>query len=42
MSGIFGDPATIHAHRLNERTGVQSLYEGREFLQRLIRIYADP
>ena len=40
ISGIFWDPATRNAHGLNERVGVQSLYEGREFLERLIRAYA--
>lgn len=40
ISGIFSDPATTNAHGLNERTRVQSLYEGREFLERLIRAYA--
>jgi hypothetical protein len=40
VSGLFGDPATTNAHGLNERMGVQSLYEGREFLDRLIKVYA--
>jgi acetylornithine deacetylase/succinyl-diaminopimelate desuccinylase-like protein len=40
VSGIFGDPATTNAHGLNERMRVQSLYEGREFLERLVRAYA--
>lgn len=40
VNGIFGDPATTNAHGLNERMRVQSLYEGREFLERLIRAYA--
>ena len=40
ISGIFWDPATRNAHGLNERVGVQALYEGREFLERLIRAYA--
>ncbi len=40
VSGIFADQATRNAHGLNERTRVQSLFEGREFLDRLIRIYA--
>ncbi len=41
VSGIFSDPATTNAHGLNERVRVQSLYEGREFLDRLIKAYAD-
>jgi acetylornithine deacetylase/succinyl-diaminopimelate desuccinylase-like protein len=40
VSGIFSDPATTNAHGLNERIGVQALYEGREFLERLVRAYA--
>jgi acetylornithine deacetylase/succinyl-diaminopimelate desuccinylase-like protein len=40
VSGLFGDPATTNAHGLNERMGVQSLYEGREFLDRLIKVFA--
>ena len=41
VSGIFSDPATTNAHGLNERVRVQSLYEGRVFLDRLIRAYSD-
>ena len=40
VSGIFADPALTHAHGLNERVRVQSLYEGRAFLDQLIRAYA--
>ena len=40
VSGIFADPETTNAHGLNERVQVQALYEGREFLLRLIRAYA--
>jgi acetylornithine deacetylase/succinyl-diaminopimelate desuccinylase-like protein len=40
VSGIFSDPATTNAHGLNERILVQSLFEGREFLERLVRAYA--
>jgi acetylornithine deacetylase/succinyl-diaminopimelate desuccinylase-like protein len=40
VSGIFADPETTNAHGLNERVRVQSLYEGREFLDQLIRAYA--
>ncbi len=40
VSGLFSDPETTNAHGLNERMRVQSLLEGREFLDRLVRIYA--
>ncbi len=40
VSGIFSDPATINKHGLNERIGVQALYQGREFLDRLVKLYA--
>jgi len=39
ISGMFADPNTSGFHGLNERVPVQSLYESREFLNRLIRIY---
>jgi acetylornithine deacetylase/succinyl-diaminopimelate desuccinylase-like protein len=41
VSGIFFEPDLGHIHGLNERVGVQSLYEGREFLYRLVKAYAD-
>jgi acetylornithine deacetylase/succinyl-diaminopimelate desuccinylase-like protein len=34
------DPETTRAHGLNERMRVQSLFEGREFLTKLIQAYA--
>lgn len=37
VSGIFTDPSTSNAHGLNERVGVKELYEGREFLYRLVK-----
>jgi len=40
VSGIFSDGATTNAHGLNERMRVQSLMEGREFLHRLAKLYA--
>jgi acetylornithine deacetylase/succinyl-diaminopimelate desuccinylase-like protein len=40
VSGIFADPETTNAHGLNERVRVQSLYEGREFLDQVIKAYA--
>ncbi len=41
VSGMFGDPADYRAHGLNERILVRSLYEGREFLYRLVKELAD-
>jgi acetylornithine deacetylase/succinyl-diaminopimelate desuccinylase-like protein len=41
VSGMFSDGATTNAHGLNERIRVQSLLEGREFLYRLAKLYAD-
>jgi acetylornithine deacetylase/succinyl-diaminopimelate desuccinylase-like protein len=41
ISGIFADANTTNAHGLNERIRVQSLLEGREFLYRLTKLYAD-
>ena len=38
---VFVGPDLGHIHGLNEYIGVNSLLEGREFLYRLIRIYAD-
>ncbi|HZZ70044.1 MAG TPA: M20/M25/M40 family metallo-hydrolase [Phenylobacterium sp.] len=41
VSGLFFEPDLGRIHGLNERIGVQSLYEGREFLYRLVKLYAD-
>ena len=41
VSGMFSDGATTNAHGLNERIRVQSLMEGREFLYRLTKAYAN-
>jgi len=38
---IFAGPDLGRIHGLNEYVGVQPLLEGREFLYKLIRIYAD-
>ena len=38
---VFLGPDLGHIHGLNEYVGVKSLLEGREFLHRLIRIYAE-
>ena len=40
LSGMFGDPDGGGVHGLNERIRVRSLYEGREFLYRVVKIYA--
>lgn len=40
LSGIFGDPDGGGVHGLNERVRVQSLYEGRDFLHEVVKIYA--
>jgi acetylornithine deacetylase/succinyl-diaminopimelate desuccinylase-like protein len=38
---IFMGPDLGHIHGLNEYIGVTSLLEGREFLYRLVKIYAE-
>ncbi|WP_411286883.1 hypothetical protein [Phenylobacterium sp.] len=40
VSGIFYEPDLDRIHGLNERIGVESLYEGRDFLYRLVKVYA--
>ena len=39
MSGMFGDPDGGGVHGLNERIRVRSLYEGRDFLYDVVKIY---
>ncbi len=41
ITGIFQDPDGGNIHGLNERIRVKSVYEGRTFLYRLVKIYAD-
>ena len=41
VSGMFYEPDLGHIHGLNERIGVTSLMEAREFNYRLVKIYAD-
>ena len=41
VSGIFIDPDLGGIHGLNERIRVTSLMEGREFLYRLVKRYAE-
>jgi di/tripeptidase len=38
---IFAGPDLGNIHGLNEYVGVQTLLEGRDFLYRLVKIYAD-
>ncbi len=40
MSGMFAVPGEANAHGLNEKIRVKSLYEGREFLDSVVREYA--
>jgi acetylornithine deacetylase/succinyl-diaminopimelate desuccinylase-like protein len=39
VSGMFSVPNENNAHGLNERMRVKSLYEGRDFLERIVRAY---
>jgi acetylornithine deacetylase/succinyl-diaminopimelate desuccinylase-like protein len=41
VSGMFGDPDGNGAHGLNERMRVKSVYEGRDFLYQVVKIYAN-
>ena len=40
VTGLFTDPDGGHIHGLNERIRVVSVYEGRTFLYRLVKLYA--
>ena len=40
LTGFFADPAGSNAHGLNERIRVRSLYEGRDFLYEVVKLYA--
>jgi acetylornithine deacetylase/succinyl-diaminopimelate desuccinylase-like protein len=40
MSGMFGVSGESNAHGLNEKIRVTSLYEGRAFLESIVRAYA--
>ena len=39
LSGIFSTAGETNAHGLNEKVRVKSLYEGREFLDAVVRAY---
>ena len=41
VSGLFAEPSDLRTHGLNERILVKQLYEGREFLYRLVKELAD-
>jgi acetylornithine deacetylase/succinyl-diaminopimelate desuccinylase-like protein len=41
LSGMFIDPDLSNIHGLNERIRVQSLYDGRDFLYTLVKVYAE-
>ena len=41
VTGFFQDPDYGNIHGLNERIRVRSVYEGRTFLYRLVKIYAN-
>jgi acetylornithine deacetylase/succinyl-diaminopimelate desuccinylase-like protein len=41
LSGMFIDPDLSNIHGLNERIRVQSLYDGRDFLFDLVKVYAE-
>jgi len=41
IDGSFPDPELNHIHGLNEYAGVESLYKDRDFLYRLVKIYAE-
>lgn len=40
MSGMFSTPGENNAHGLDEKLRAQSLYEGRDFLEAIVREYA--
>lgn len=41
LSGIFAQPGETHAHGLDERIQVKSLYDGRAFLYQVIKLYSN-
>jgi acetylornithine deacetylase/succinyl-diaminopimelate desuccinylase-like protein len=41
VSGMFGDPDGNGAHGLNERLRVKSVYQGRDFLYDVVKIYVN-
>jgi len=41
LSGMFADASLGNIHGLNERISVQALMEGRQYLYRVVKLYAD-
>jgi acetylornithine deacetylase/succinyl-diaminopimelate desuccinylase-like protein len=41
VSGFFGDPDGNGVHGLNERARTKSVYDSRDYLYKLMKIYAD-
>jgi acetylornithine deacetylase/succinyl-diaminopimelate desuccinylase-like protein len=42
LTGFFSPPGGTNAHGLNEFMPVRSLYEGRDFLHEVVKLYASP
>ena len=40
VSGIFTEPSDARAHGLDERVAIPRLYDGREFMYRMVRQFA--
>jgi len=38
VSGVFGDMDDVRAHGRDERIKIEHLYEGQEFLYRLVKV----
>ncbi len=41
LTGMFSEPSGNGAHGLNEKMRVRSLYEGRDFLYEVVKLYAN-
>ena len=41
LSGMFAEPSRSGVHGLNERIAVKSLLDGRTYLYRVVKLYAD-
>ena len=41
LTGFFGEVGGNGAHGLNEKMRVRSLYEGRDFLYEVVKLYAN-
>jgi acetylornithine deacetylase/succinyl-diaminopimelate desuccinylase-like protein len=37
VSGIFSEPSDARAHGLDERVSIPRLYDGREFMYRMVK-----